>query len=294
MSMVNPVQPIAQFQPTAASVVAFDRCKAEISEIARGAVEVPRVDLGYAARVFLTIAGNVAPYKEALLKLGVDETDNLVLRAQAMNYAHALHAWTLTTPPSLDTLAAPVYEARRALLAELEILQLRGVFAADAIKLQRTKGYLVVATDVRTIASAFLASWDKVGPEVGNNIQRVNDALVVADRLTAAVAESEEIEEKLQGTAKMRAAAWALALKSFHEINRGIAFIRYHEGDASEIVPSPFDRSDSPRKKPQEETPVVAADPSTAVTAPLPVPPSNGAQPNIPATPIKPSRPFEV
>jgi len=61
-----------------------------------------------------------------------------------------------------------------------------------------------MAQDVRAIGSAFLSAWDLVSAQIGGNIQHVNEALVLADKLIAAVAQAAEIKEKLKGTALMR------------------------------------------------------------------------------------------
>lgn len=299
MSMVNPVVLVTPFVPTAASVVAFEQCKAEIEAMLDGPLAPTNVDMSHAARVFQTIAGNVATHKAALLALGIDEIERLALRAQALTYAHSLHCWTLDSPPSVDSFAAPVSTVRKLLLTELELLELRGVIKKGALKLQGTTGYLAMAEDVRTIASAFLLNWDKVGSHLGGDIQKVNDAIATADRLVTAMAETEEIQEKLKGTTAMRAAAWTLALRSYHQINRGIGYIRYYDGDAGELVPSPFDRRSGIRKKGEDSSVDNAAGTGTSPTAPTAPLPTNGqAQPvngqaNIPPTPVRPTTPFE-
>src|SRR5262249_30534861 len=146
----------------------------------------------------------------------------------------------------------------------------RGRIAGGAVKLQTTNSYLGMAQDVRAICSAFLANWATVGPEIGNNQAHVHAALNSADNLIAAIAKAAEIQEKLKGTALMRAAAWTLARKCFDGVHRGIQFLRYEEGDVDEIVPSIFDT----RPKKKNEKPV-----EEVVTSPvIPVPPTNGVE----------------
>ncbi len=293
MSTVNPVASStapAPFVPTAASAVAFEKCRAELEEATKGPLEPLNVDIAYSVRVMLTACGNAGPYRAELAKLGQDVVPTLETRAQALSYAHALHQWTLETPSAVETVAAEVIEARRLLVSELELVQLRGIISNTAIKLQGTTSYLAMAQDVRAITSAFLASWDQVGPQIGGNIQAVNDAMVLADKLIGAVAEAAEIKEKLKGAALTRLAAWTLAVHSYRELQRGISYIRFHNDDAEQIVPSLFDKA-KPRKKVVEgEKPGEDLGP---LAAPAPVNGNGSASPNAPSAPITPSKPFE-
>jgi len=278
------------FVPTAASAVAFEKCKAEINEAAKGPLEPLNVDVAFAVRVMLTVCGNAAPYRGELAKTDLDMVPTLEMRAHALSYAQALHQWTLETPSPVETLGQAVIETRRVLVSELELVQLRGIIANTAVKLQGTTSYLAMAQDVRTIGSAFLSAWALVGAQIGGNIQHVNDALVLADKLIAAVAQAAEIKEKLKGTALMRLAAWTLALKSYRDLDRGISFIRYHQDDAEQIVPSLFDKA-KPRKKLVPETEGPATEPGTT---PIAANGSNGSsQPNMPASPMAPSKSFD-
>ena len=281
--------PPAPFTPTAATVVAYEKCKAEIAEAARGPLEALNVDIPFAVRVMLTACGNATPYREALAKLNLDVVPTLETRAMALQYAQVLRQWTLETPTRVEDLAKDLIETRRLLTSELELVRLRGIISAKAVTLTGTTGYLDVAQDVQAICSAFLAAWDKVGPEIGGRIERVNERLVQAEQLIAAVAHAAEIKEKLEGATLMRVAAWTLALKSYRDLDRGISFLRYHEGDAGEIVPSLFDNRARSHKAAPEPTPI----------APVPAPPAtNAATPAVGGTPaasvpMAPSKPFD-
>ncbi len=291
MSTVDPVVSsvaAVPFVPTAASAVAFEKHKAEIEEATKGPLEPLNVDIATSVRVMLTACGNAGPYRAELAKLGQDVVPVLETRAQALSYAHALHQWTLETPSAVETLAAEVMEARRVLVSALELVQLRGVIANTAIKLQGTTSYVAMALDVRAISSAFIASWEQVGKQIGGDIQAVNDAMVLADKLISAVAAAAEIKEKLKGAALTRLAAWTLAVNSYRELQRGIGYIRFHNDDAEQIAPSLFDKA-KPRKKVVE-----GEKPAEDLGALVPPAPVNGsASPNTPASPIMPSKPFE-
>jgi hypothetical protein len=280
----------APFVPTAASAVAFEQTKAEIHEAAKGPLDPVNVDIAFAVRVMLTVCGNAAPYRTELAKVNLDVVPMLETRAHALSYAQALHQWTLDTPSPVEALGQEVIEARRVLASELELVQLRGIIANTAVKLQGTTSYLAMAQDVRTIGSAFLSAWERVGPQIGGNIEHVNNALVLADKLIGAVAQAAEIKEKLKGSALVRQAAWTLALKSYRDLDRGISFLRYHEGDADQIVPSLFDKA-KPRKKLVPEADSSATSASSAQSAAEANEGTGQVTPLV--SPLAPSKPFD-
>jgi hypothetical protein len=125
----------------------------------------------------LTAAGNTRVYLPELQKLGIDDAEKLEMRAHALSYAQALHSWTLSSPLKIDELAREVTAVRRLLISELDLLVLRGVIASGAVKPQTTNSYIGTAHDVRVIGSAFIACWEKVGPQIGNDKRHVDAAL---------------------------------------------------------------------------------------------------------------------
>jgi len=189
MTTTNPGTSAAGFTPIAASVAAYEQCKQEIETAAKGPVQQLNADVAFAVRVMLTVAGNTQRFLPELEQLGLTDAKNLAVRANALSYSQALHDWTLKSPARVDVLAAEVMEARRVLNSELELIQLRGLIAKGAVTLQGTTSHLAMAQDVRAIASAFLANWEQVGGQIGNNIDHVHAALVSADSLIAALAQ---------------------------------------------------------------------------------------------------------
>lgn len=108
--------------------------------------------------------------------------------------------------------------------------------------LRTTTSHRATAEDVRAIATLFLANWSTVGPHIGNGAAHLEEALQAADKLMAALAASDRIQERVRGTSAMRAAAWTLAYRAHRELERCIAFVRFHYEDADHIVPSLFIR----------------------------------------------------
>jgi hypothetical protein len=276
-SVTSPSAPAISFVPPAASIAAYEQTKAAIAEAAKGELTHINVDLSLAVRIMLTAAGNTVRYRDELAKLGIDAATKLEQQAHALSYATALHAWTMNVREPIADLAEELVNVRRVLTTELELCELRGVIAKGAVTLEGTTSYLALAGDVRAIGSAFLANWERVGPEVGGKIEHVHAALAKADQLIATLARSEEVQEEQQGAALMRSAAWTLALATYRELERGIAFLRFYEGDADEIVPSLFAR---PRKRGSDNG---AATETTGAGATTP----SATGPTLPTTPFE-------
>lgn len=171
---------------------------------------------------------------------------------------------------------------------------MRGVLPKGTVTLQMTTSHHATVEDVRAIATVFLANWSKVGAHIGNSAAHVEEALQAADKLMAALAASDQIQEKVRGTSAMRAAAWTLAYRAHRELERSIAFVRFHHEDADHIVPSLFIRMKSRRpaeKEPKKEEQVLSP------VAPAAAPGLGSAQPasaagNLPSAPVTPTEKF--
>lgn len=283
--------------PTGPIAEAYEVCEAEIIEAAKTECPPVLLDVGYAVRVMLTVNGNIEPHRAKLATLpdfDIDAVNKLELRTNALWYAQARHAWTLESAPMLDALVEDVKVARRILNTELELLQVRGLIREDAVKLQGTTKHLAMAEDVNAICSVFRENWAVVSAEIGNKVSHVSAAMESANKLIKAIARAAEVKELAKGTSLMRAAAWKLAYASFKEVERGIAYLRFHQGDADALVPSVFDRSSSGRRK-DAETEVEPGTPANGPSNPGgPVPAGGEAtKPNTPVAPILPQKPFD-
>lgn len=283
--------------PTGPIAEAYEACEGEILEAAKTECPPVLLDVPYAVRVMTTISGNIAPYRARLATLpdfDMDAVNKLELRTRALTYAHARHAWTLESAPALEVLVEEVKVARRVLNTELELMQVRGLIPQDAVKLQGTTKHLAMAADVNAICSVFRENWAVVSAEIGNKVSHVSAAMASAEKLINAVSRAAEVKEKAKGTSLMRAAAWKLAYASFKEVERGIAYFRFHQGDADVLVPSVFDRSSSGRRD-DAETKVEPGIPADGSANPLAPTPAGGepTKPIVPVAPILPQKPFD-
>ncbi len=285
------------------SAMAYEELKSEIEAKAAGECAPLNTDPGHASQVMLTAWASSKRYEGELLKLGCDRALTLEKRALALAHVNALYRWSTEEQVPLEALGEEVQTRRKVLLSELELLQARGLMDKRTVTVQSTVSSLGMAEDVRTIGTAILAKWSTVGAEIGGNEQRIQDALVAADKLLRAVAENEALKEKAKGAAQLRAGAWTLALEAYRELERGMDFIRFYEDDAGQFVPVLFGPSKARRRSAATE----GADADAATTGNGAAPSnagaagngaaSNGATANsgtnAPSSPMAPSKSFE-
>ena len=276
----------AQLTSSSRSAVAYEQCKPEFLAASRGTLSALNIDPGLAVRTMLTAVLNAAPYRESIEKLPFCDHDlinKLEPYALGLGYANALLAWQLEGPKPTDALVEELRRTRKVLVTELELVQLRGILPEGSIKLEGTSSYNAMVQDVRAIATVFLANWGTVGPQIGGQSQHVEDALAAADQLVAALAESNQVEAKTESSQLIRLAAWNVAYRAYRELERVIDYLRFHDGDAQLIVPSLFIRGKGKRgERPVDEANGGQAEPS----------PAGGETPNLPITPVGPSKPF--
>lgn len=274
------------------SKVAYAALEAQIREASRGEVPAMNTDVVHATQTMLTCTINTRAYRAELERIGCREALDVERRALALAYANALVKWSQDELMPLTDAASAVALARKELLAGLNLLAIRGVLDAGTVKVQSTTSYLGMADDVRAVATALLARWYEVGPHIGGDRARVEQALVTADKLMRAVAESEALKEKAQNAAAMRAGAWALALEAYRDLQRGITFLRAREGDADLLVPAIFYHGTG--KSPKAAEPDAAEATTPAQPVPSPAAPANGVNgANVAPAPMAPSKSFE-
>jgi hypothetical protein len=93
----------------------------------------------------------------------------------------------------------------------------------------------------------------------------------------------------------MRGATWTLTFRAHQELERCVAFLRFHIGDADRIVPSLFVRGAARKAKPSDKGGKPEESDSSqelSQVAPVGAPSPGAAVPNVPSAPLKPSKPF--
>jgi hypothetical protein len=203
-----------------------------------------------------------------------------------------------------------VKRSKKVLVAEFELCVARGVVEKEAVRLHSTTSNLELVEDVKSLALFLLSNWATVGSHIGGNQGPIEEALVGADQLLAALSASNELVERTRLAYVLRSGAWTLSVRSYYEWDRALSLLRYHQKDVRTILPSPFaTKKRKPGTKNEDEPDEPAdtdgeaaspngganrpggSDPPTDPTPPAKPDPNPGA--NLPNAPVKPSKPFE-
>jgi hypothetical protein len=281
------------------SAVAFEQAKEEIlALIAAGGLQTLNRDPGKAARTMLTGYGNVKRFLsdiEALPHLKLDRIKTLERNLQAFAYTDGLVGVWKDAPRFDEELLEKVRTARRVLLASFELCVARGLLKREEVTLSGGGTPLDQIKDVRRLGLALKASWDKVGTQIGGDPGAIEQSFLDADALTKALAAKDELEEQSRMALAMRSAAWTLCVLSYVELERAVAYLRFHEKDYRTLLPSPFT---VPRGSRDDDGAAADTEPETdpapdATPDATPGVVAAGPGANMPAAPVKPSKPFE-
>ncbi|HEU4538075.1 MAG TPA: hypothetical protein VFS00_28335, partial [Polyangiaceae bacterium] len=143
-------------------------------------------------------------------------------------------------------------------LASAELLARFGLLdATRAASIRSGTGYLDTANDLTALAAIFHAAWPEVASKSIVTIEEVNRAAELGPRLVGAIGrrqqgtdgagEAGEAHEQL-------ARAYTLFFNAYDECRRGVAFVRWREGDADAFAPTL--RPAARRPRPSDDVPV--------------------------------------
>jgi hypothetical protein len=288
---VTDTKPNATPEFTTEAARAFEEIKEEILAAATEDTLPVAIDVSAAVDVMLKTVRSIVPYREQLNGLSfydADAANKLKVRAHALYWANGLHFWTLEGPGPVDHLVEDLRNYRKVLVAEVELMTLHGWLPANAVTLRGGPGFTELAQDVTVLGQVLMTNWSKLSERVRTERAYIHQALVTAEQLQTARTQMDAIKERSKSTAATRAAAWKLAYASYAEVERGIAFLRFHEDDAKTIAPSLFGRRGPKRGAKDDEVP------ANEPVIPAPIVDANGKpkEPNAPVNPLTPSKPF--
>ncbi len=129
-------------------------------------------------------------------------------------------------------------ELRKALLGDAEALAKRGLLSPTRVaQIRSGQGNLDVANDLVALAAEFEANWDTVFDKTATTEDEVQRAEELGAELIVALA-VEEAPQTLEQPEDLVAQAFTLFYAAYEECRRGVAFVRYHQGDADQLFPS--------------------------------------------------------
>ncbi len=224
---------------------AFATVRAEIEAVPANALLRINVDIPRAARCGLVAAENVEPLQPDLAELrrfDVRPVRMLGLYSLALLHTHDLATEGGGDLPPLSVLVGEATPLREGLLRTAELLAHYGFVSVERVAaIRRGHGYADLAEDVLALGRMFDELWPHVHDKVVAKREDVDRAVVLSAQLQKALAIHEADINPLtkhKGRRHLRAQAFTLFCRAYEETRRGVAFLRWYEGDALGIVPS--------------------------------------------------------
>lgn len=285
-------KPTKKFDPStlvtnapAEAVSAFERLRPELEALPSDGLG--RITLHVPSAV--TIALGALPNLERLRpemasKLPayhVEQMGRLRDYALAALYAHLV---ALRPPGAEARLQAIVTEAtplREGLLVAAEALAHFGVLdRARVANIRSGAGHLDTANDLIELAALFRERWNELSSKTPLPLSDVDRAAELGPELVAALGMRKlgtEGGDDASSPEGNRSRAFWLFSRAYDECRRAVAYLRWHEGDADELVPSLFAMRRRHRTTPdapggEDEPAPVTPPPAPATPPPAPVP----------------------
>lgn len=221
----------------------------------------------------------------------IDQLDGLEDYAFAAWYAHLLAMPASSSASPVQPLLEEAVPLREDLLVAADGLVHFGFFDGPRVaEIRKGTGHVDIASDLVALAAMFDEKWSEVASRTAVTRENVDRAAALGAELIVALgARFQPSGEALPiaAAATRRARAFTLFMNAYDACRRVVAFLRWNEGDADLIAPSPYIKSG--RRKEQ----TVAAEP-TPVDGAGAVPGAAVEQPAGGAPVAQPASPFPV
>jgi hypothetical protein len=190
----------------------------------------------------MATAKRLPPFEAALRALSGfpgERLDRFADYTLALFSAHLRYSFAISPPEKLPQLNETATRWRDILLAEAKSLVAREYIKEELLKeLVGNHGYRNVARDLAGLAQIFKATWGNIKDYTGIKPAQIEEVDKLALKLTGAVAQREHSPEQVDAATDIRGRMFTLFNRTYDEVRRGIKYLRWHEGDADEIVPS--------------------------------------------------------
>jgi hypothetical protein len=229
---------------------AFALVQAEIRSVPASAIVRTNLSMERAARRGLAVAERIRPLFPALA--GLPDLDYHAVETMPSYALAVLHAHDLVTEGGgsdtpLVTLLQEAAPLREVMLRGAELLALAGYFPTERVAAIRSgQGYADTADDLQALGRLYGETWARVHDKVPVTKSMIERAITLSAELNRVLGGREIDDEdpltEPSGPVHLRAQAFTLFLRAYEECFRGVAYLRWHHGDAAAIVPSLYPR----------------------------------------------------
>jgi hypothetical protein len=248
---------IAQGAPAAFEAVREEIAAVPTTSLVRRNLNIPR-----AARRGLMVAERIEPLRAELSimsHLDYAKVEKLATYALALIYAHEQVEAAEQAEVSLAELLAKAVPLRADLMKTGEMLAHFGIVSPERMaQIRAGQGHADTAADLLALGLLLGGIWPLIKDKVVVTREQVDLAIPLSAQLQQAIGVREggdevPLVEPRDDARHVRARALALFMAAYHECLRGVSHLRWHEGDATHIVPSLYPGRTTGKKGGEDE-----------------------------------------
>jgi hypothetical protein len=252
----------------------FQRLEAERLAIPSDKVILVNLDVPQATSTAFAVVPILESYREQIVKrlpdFDITRFDKIEEYARGLSHANVLYSMATNPPDDLKSVYEAGLHLREIFHADIVSLTARGFIHVNAIRdYKGLVGYRNVATELQLLATVLKASSVVTEGKCATSSEEIERALQIVARLLRVAGERELSPAAVASATDTRNRAFTLFTNAYDDARRAIIYLRWHEGDASEIIPSLYAGRGGTKKK-------------SAVEEKVPAPVASGVQTNVP------------
>ena len=221
---------------------ALERLRPELDAIPAAELEPIRHHIPSAVVAVLGIAPGVLRHRgEVATEIGEAAARHLDRLVDAANACCCAHADYLATKHgiALDETFDDLARERRVLLAEAQsLVSQRRLSPSVLAELVGGTGYESLCFDLLQLVGTFRREWPSIESATPVTVADLDRAETIASVFATALGENARAGSSGTPLAELRARAYTYFVRTYDEVRRAIAFVRFDDEDADEIAPS--------------------------------------------------------
>jgi len=265
-------------QPNADQRAAFETTRLQRDALAEENLLPVNVDVHTAASIAIAAISRVRPLAAALGRRSATPyaLDDLLLLAEAADYANALWLTAYESPDELGPLVAEAQGLRTLAVAMLRVGVAAGITQASFVEaLRGGTGYGGLTSDLFAAENEFRANWSRYEGKLLTTAD-LDSMRRVATMVNARVSSRRFGTPRRVQIVEDRRRAFTLLVRAYEELRRDVTWLRWHEADADRIAPSLWTRAGGGRR-PVTEAPTASSEAAPSIAATRPTDPSASA-----------------
>jgi hypothetical protein len=231
----------AQGAPSAFEAVREEIVAVPTTSLVRRNLNIPR-----AARRGLMVAERIEPLRAELSSIGhldYAKIEKLPTYALALIFAHERVEAADEAEVPLAELLAKAVPLRADLMKTGDMLAHFGLVSSERMaQIHAGQGHVDTADDLLALGLLLGGIWPKIKDKVFITREQIDQAILLSAQLQRAIGVRESGDEdplaEPSDARHVRAQALELFVAAYEECRRGVSHLRWHEGDATQIVPS--------------------------------------------------------